>query len=103
MRGPRGGLRRRAGALTEHCHTFTMKRGERRDSKNESYPGSSFFVHRAAARSGRWGRTVLSATYRGIAWLLRAVPTLIVGAALCGLFYWGHTTNWSAPKFSTLF
>jgi len=41
--------------------------------------------------------------HRGIAGLLRAIPTLLVGAALCGLFYWGHTTNWTAPKFSALF
>jgi cobalt-zinc-cadmium efflux system membrane fusion protein len=46
---------------------------------------------------------VLSALHRGFAALLRAVPTLLVGAALVGLFYWGHTTNWTAPRFSELF
>jgi len=46
---------------------------------------------------------VFSAIHRGLTGLLRAIPTLVVGAALCGLFYWGHTTNWTAPKFSELF
>src|SRR5439155_4866068 len=34
--------------------------------------------------------------------LLGLLPTVLVGAALCGVFYWGHTTHWTAPKFSTL-
>jgi membrane fusion protein, heavy metal efflux system len=46
---------------------------------------------------------VLSVIHRGLTGLFRAIPTLVVGAALCGLFYWGHTTNWTAPKFSELF
>ena len=46
---------------------------------------------------------MFTAFHRGLTGLFHAVPTLVVGAALCGLFYWGHTTNWTAPKFSELF
>src|SRR5262249_22635672 len=63
------------------------------------------FVLRASHRladAGAWGHAVLTAMRRGFAGLLRTVPTLLVGAALCGLFYWGHTTNWAAPRFYQL-
>jgi len=35
-------------------------------------------------------------------WVLRAVPTVVVVAALAGLALWGHLTDWTMPKFSSL-
>lgn len=35
-------------------------------------------------------------------WLLRAVPTAAVIAALSGVAIWGHRTDWTLPKFSSL-
>ena len=31
------------------------------------------------------------------------MPTIAIIAALCGLAAWGHTTDWTIPKFSALF
>src|SRR4051794_3574622 len=70
---------------------------------SESLQPAGDVVRPPAWPAGRWGHTVLTAMRRGLAGLLRTVPTLLVGAALCGLFYWGHTTNWTAPRFSELF
>lgn len=46
------------------------------------------------------GRTGRAAAFIG--WLVRAVPTAVVLAALGGLAYWGHHTGWTIPKFSEL-
>ena len=35
-------------------------------------------------------------------WLRDATPTALVLAALGGLAYWGHSTDWTLPKFSAL-
>lgn len=47
-----------------------------------------------------------SATRRGLStawnWLRSAIPTGIVIASLGGLALWGHSTDWTLPKFSTL-
>jgi membrane fusion protein, heavy metal efflux system len=48
------------------------------------------------------GVAVIAIVRRGLAGLLALVPTLLVAAALVGLFCWGATTNWTAPKFSEL-
>jgi membrane fusion protein, heavy metal efflux system len=36
------------------------------------------------------------------AWLRHAMPTVAVVAALIGLAAWGHSTDWTLPKFSAL-
>lgn len=51
-----------------------------------------------AAAPHRERRTV-SALWR---WLRQAVPTVAVVGALFGLAVWGHSTDWTLPKFSTL-
>ncbi len=38
----------------------------------------------------------------GLLALASAVPPLLVCVALAGVAYWGHATEWKAPKFSTL-
>lgn len=35
-------------------------------------------------------------------WLQRAIPTAVVVAVLTSLAIWGHMTDWTMPKFSTL-
>src|SRR5690348_12601600 len=35
-------------------------------------------------------------------WLRQAVPTAVVVAVLMGLAIWGHVTDWTMPKFSSL-
>lgn len=35
-------------------------------------------------------------------WLRRALPTVAVVATLAGLAVWGHSTDWTIPKFSAL-
>src|SRR4051812_10800256 len=35
--------------------------------------------------------------------LRTVVPTLLVIAALIGVAFWGHATDWKLPKFSALF
>jgi len=35
-------------------------------------------------------------------WLKRATPTALVVAVLAGLALWGHSTDWTMPKFSAL-
>jgi cobalt-zinc-cadmium efflux system membrane fusion protein len=35
-------------------------------------------------------------------WLRKAAPTAIVLSALAGLALWGHSTDWTLPKFSSL-
>src|SRR5438067_609117 len=35
-------------------------------------------------------------------WLLSAIPTAAVVSTLAGLAIWGHTTDWTLPKFSAL-
>src|SRR5262245_45537675 len=51
-------------------------------------------------------RAALPSTSRPIGtftrWLLRAIPTAIVVAALGGLAVWGHLSDWKMPKFSAL-
>jgi membrane fusion protein, heavy metal efflux system len=39
---------------------------------------------------------------RGFRSLLGMMPTLVVLAALAGTAYWGHATDWKAPKFSAV-
>ena len=51
-----------------------------------------------AAAPARERRSV-SALWR---WLRQAVPTVAVVGALFGLAVWGHSTDWTLPKFSTL-
>ncbi len=38
----------------------------------------------------------------GLAWLGRGLPTVLVLAALCGLAWWGHSTEWAIPSFAAL-
>jgi cobalt-zinc-cadmium efflux system membrane fusion protein len=45
---------------------------------------------------------VIAPIRRGVAALARLVPTVLVAAALGGLFYWGSQTNWTAPKISAV-
>src|SRR6185437_11742224 len=35
-------------------------------------------------------------------WLRDALPTAAVVSLLAGLAYWGHSTDWTLPRFSTL-
>ena len=35
-------------------------------------------------------------------WLKRSAPTVVVVAVLAGLAVWGHSTEWTLPKFSAL-
>src|SRR5258708_2260527 len=35
-------------------------------------------------------------------WLWNAIPTAAVLSLLAGLAYWGHTSDWTLPKFSAL-
>ena len=35
-------------------------------------------------------------------WLWQAIPTAAVVGLLAGLAYWGHSTDWTLPKFSAL-
>ena len=37
------------------------------------------------------------------AWLRRIVPTLLVVCTLAAIAYWGHSSEWTLPKFSSLF
>ncbi len=62
--------------------TTTRPRGRALESANPTAPNSQ--------RPAAWRRIV------------SAAPTLGVMAALAGLAYWGHHTDWTLPKFSTL-
>ncbi|HWG46228.1 MAG TPA: efflux RND transporter periplasmic adaptor subunit [Gemmataceae bacterium] len=73
--------------MSASLHTTNVL--ERNESERQPLPVSA--ANNAGARRASFG-----------AWVVDAIPTALVLAALGGLAYWGHHTGWTLPKFSAL-
>src|SRR6185295_7443987 len=96
-----------SGVLIAVCNIAPGKRdvfGATRMSSIARQEGSTSTTPSVPFQDGREATKNRAPRWRGVAnWMRRSLGTLLVMGGLAGIALWGHTTDWTVPKYSAIF